>query len=367
MEKSPILEKIASYNAKIQSTLQVMLATFKDNEVCTKISPEIFDYYVSYVTQHPDLWRNVLRPVIIPVMAELNAQAKNVKALAMLAQYQRSNDIGTGKMLDYTKIIDIDHAELLYVLEFTNFTVPMGKSDSDWFLAGEGLFFSLYFDVSHPPFDVGVVSRPLPTRLRTGQEAHNFVSRLIMQRSSARNNVWEETYPPLEKDRPDFDAEVSAFLSASALVAQKDAAYKGAPQQAWITVTKMLKQLSGVADIDSLSIKSLQEYLDYHAPDFQNDVSLLNRFFSACFFAAQKCTALRVDLMNDKRLPSIARVVTAWYTTRVVPELGEWILVLAYSQSSSNLYQDIRDMIVLCPSPIGLYRKYDEEPSMIID
>ncbi len=352
-----LLEKIHSYDSDIQTAMKALKHGMTKHQVEPKDGVLLVPICELIIAQNPELWRGVLRPLIMAVMTPLNAQAKFVQGLCMIMKYHRSN-LGDDNalMFAYTDVIQPQDAALLYMLEFLNFTAGMGKSVLDWAGGGEGLFFSLYFDDSYDMFHVGMAIRPLsqPGFLREGVWNDSIVEKL-KSRQEDREARWNEIYPPLAPHRPDLDAEIASFLSAVTIVANKDANYKGPCQEGWTDITAWAKAaFPAVKDVDAIPAADLLAL-------FQRDDSMggrlyvLDRFFGTQFVFARSCTALRLDLMSDKRLPSIARIlcIHAFANrthggTSVVP-VSEWWLMLVYGTSraaASPCLQDIRALLV---------------------
>lgn len=353
-----LLERIHSYDASIQSAMNALKAGMVQHHVEPKEGMPLLPLCETIIAQQPELWREVLCPLIMAVMTPLNAQAKLVQGLCLILQYHRSN-LGPDRrfLFQYHEVILPKDACMLYLLEFLNFTMSMGKTVLDWAGGGEGLFFSLYFDELYGMFHVGVGARPLLQSgfLKEGVCSVSDIQKRLQERSSDREARWHEMFPPLAVERPDLEAEIAAFLSAVTIVANKDANYKGACQEGWTAITAWAKAaLPATTDVDAMPVADLLAL-------FQRDDSMsgciltLDCFFAAQFAFAQSCTALRLDLMSDKRIPSIARILCIFaFANRhrggTAPvNVSEWWLVLAYgspSAATSTCLRDIRQLLV---------------------
>lgn len=347
-----VLEKIDQYNANIQEGLKALNEMAKEKNITDEVG------ILEVISKNPSMWKNECRPIIASVMAHLNAQAKLVQGLAFIVKYNCSNlRKNNTLLLDYSKIIDLPSAKLLYSLERFNFCFVMGKSLEDWFKGGEGLFFSLYFDSSHPMFDVGVAPRPIPL----------LDEKLIQSRQKERDEKFNEMYPPIAVDRPNTREELNAFLLAVEAVSAKDAAYKTEPQKAWSTITSWIKEhVPNAKDVDTVPASKMFEIVDNERNALIEDAfKTLVFFFVHAFDDARSCTALRLDLLNDKRLPSITRIVAlyalnVWYGEgRIAFNVPEWVVTMAYGSPmsmTSPLLTEVRDLLVTAPQPMRLYR-----------
>jgi hypothetical protein len=366
-----LLEKIYSYNPAIQSALLAL------KEGLTR--HQLMDTYVEHVTmvvmekviqEQPEVWKKGLRPLIAAVMAQLNAQAKLIQGLANIMQYQQSNLKEDGSLLfDYTTILLPMDAILLYVLEYLNFTVSMGKTPADWAGVGEGLFFALYFDTScRCGFHVGAKGerRPLwSDGFIKDSSWYAVVDAKLVERRKEREVRWHEMYPALSKDRIDAEAEIAAFLSAVQIVANKDANYKGACQEGWTSIAATLKDaFPDIVDVDAVPILDLMSFFEQHE-ELDGRLFVLDEFFALQFAFAQTCTALRLDLLSDKRLPSIARVlaiaaVADWRSGKVpTVQASEWWFALAYGSPAAHASPCLQQLQRLWDSttPLTISRK----------
>ena len=301
------------------------------------------------------------RDVISPLMAQLNAQAKYVQGLAYIVQYYCSNlQQDDSKLLDYAAIIDGPSATMLYTAEHLNFTKRMGMSEAAWWKGGEGLFFNLYFDESYPCFDMGVARRPF--------DLSPVIITWIQARQKERFARWNEMYPALAEDRPNVEEELAAFMLGMEKIAEKDAQYKDAPQAAWTWLTAWIKEkVPGYANVETIPAKEIGLAIQ----NIGNEQTVRERFwtlinfFKEWFAAARLSNALLVDLLSEKRLPSITRLIAVYVLTEthgLNPKLiimPEWVITMAYGSplfKTSSSLQEVRDLLVHADAPMFLRR-----------
>lgn len=337
-DDSPIMRKITSFNDMIVEAVAKVRALSIVAACEGRNRREVF------MASDSQRWKHEVRPAVSAAMALLNAQAKYEFGLGIIA----GNGLEYVVMFDYGKIISASDALLLYDFEFVNFTGFMGKSVLDWAAGGEGLFFSLYYDVDREACE-------LPKVARFEETLHGRMKERIVR--------WNEMYPALAPGRPLFEKELDAFLAAAEAVENKDAAYRQVPQEAWTALTARLKELTGAMDVDSISFDALVWIFGVDA-NLEKDVDILDDFYGRVFFRARSCVALRVDMKADRRLGSIARVIAV--ARMLVPcacrvVLSEWLLEFAYGsgEAVSKLADEVRTIIVTSSAEV-LIRRWSE-------
>lgn len=366
MNQTEILfAKIHSYDDTIATAMMTLKEGMATLPLEGTVERPLQGLCEALILQQPEVWQKTLRPLIVAVMTPLNAQAKFVQGLAEIMQYQQSNVQGNDElMFNYGIVIHPKDASLLYVLEFLNFTASMGKGVMDWVKGGEGLFFGLYFDLSYMcGFHVGIAARPLiqfgflkdPSML-------GLIEKGLEVRRVEREKKWHEMYPALAQDRPDANAEIAAFLSAIDVVSNKDANYKATCQEGWTAITAWAKNAyPAYKDVDAIPTIDLLTLFDQDA-SMNGSIAILNQFFTLQFAFARTCKALYLDLMADKRLPSIARILAIHAFAYVnvggtsLVKVPEWWVMLAYGAPLTPCLRDIQ-FLLTTHSPLAIVRK----------
>jgi len=326
--KEQLIAKIESYNQQLPALtaqLYAGIGTLRTGDDIAKV-----------IKETPDLWRE-MRKSISALMTVLNLQAKYVEgALNVYETYDFLPKIN----------IDNDTVRLLYTLEFFNFTVSMGKPVNDWVSAGEGLFFATYFSAE-------IASRPWSDDVR--QQLHTFIG-AFQKRRSDRYTSWTRKYP---KKRQDSDAHCASFLADVALVAQKNEEYKTVASPAWEALAKVIKsKCPGVSDVDWVAFADVAAAI---RPDGLPYLFVLTDFFGRWFIAAEKSLALFLDLIEDKRLPTILRVALAWQFGSTPPfpmtECAEWMLLVLYNNENvTDKLLEMRKFVMDARTPLVVAR-----------